>query len=91
MQEDLNLKPEQQRHLRHEQRWRDNIKTRKSEELPQHSYGGARERTYSSYSFTTSALDGVELSASRPGRVLTPGKGPPVPIVQEARWAPEPA
>jgi hypothetical protein len=48
------------------------------------------ERRYSSYSFTTSALDGVEWSASRPGRALPPGKGPPVPIVQEAGWAPEP-
>jgi hypothetical protein len=45
---------------------------------------------YSSYSFTTSALDGGEWSASRPGRVLPPGKGSPVPIVQEAGWAPEP-
>jgi len=25
-----------------------------------------------------------------PGRALPPGKGPPVPIVQEAGWAPEP-
>jgi hypothetical protein len=40
------------------------------------------ERRYSSYSFTT--------SASRPGRALPPRKGPPVPIVQEAGWAPEP-
>jgi hypothetical protein len=38
----------------------------------------------------TSALDGGELSASRPGRALPPGKGPPVPIGQEAGWAPEP-
>jgi hypothetical protein len=45
---------------------------------------------YSSYSFTTSALDGGEWSASRPGRALDPGKGTPVPIVQEAGWAPEP-
>jgi hypothetical protein len=45
---------------------------------------------YSSYSFTTSALDGGEWSASRPGRALPPGKGPPVPIVQGAGWAPEP-
>jgi hypothetical protein len=44
----------------------------------------------SSYSFTTSALDGGEWSASRPGRALPPGKRPPVPIGQEARWAPEP-
>jgi hypothetical protein len=46
------------------------------------------EEVYS-YSFTTSALDGGEWSTSRPGRSLPPGKGPPVPIVQEAGWAPE--
>jgi hypothetical protein len=33
----------------------------------------------------TSALDGGEWSASRPGRAL-----PPVPIVQEAGWVSEP-
>jgi hypothetical protein len=33
---------------------------------------------------------GSEWSASRPGRALHPGKGPPLPIVQEAGWAPEP-
>jgi hypothetical protein len=44
---------------------------------------------YSSYSFITSTLDGGEWSASRPGRALPPRKGPPVPIVQEAGWAPE--
>jgi hypothetical protein len=38
----------------------------------------------------TSALDGGEWSASRPGRALPPGRGPPVPIGQEAGWAPEP-
>jgi hypothetical protein len=32
----------------------------------------------------------VEWSASRPGRALPPGKGPQVPIGQEAGWAPEP-
>jgi hypothetical protein len=32
-----------------------------------------------------------EWSAPRPGCALAPGKGPPVPIVQEAGWAPEPA
>jgi hypothetical protein len=31
-----------------------------------------------------------EWSESRPGRALAPGKGPPVPIVQEAGWAPQP-
>jgi hypothetical protein len=45
---------------------------------------------YSSYSFTTSALDGGEWSASRLYRALPPGKGPPVSIVQESGWAPEP-
>jgi hypothetical protein len=43
---------------------------------------------YSSYSFTTSALD-REWSALRPGRALPLGKGPPAPIVPEAEWAPE--
>jgi hypothetical protein len=54
-------------------------------------HGGAwGEKRYSSYSFTTSALDGGEWSVSRPGCALRPEKGPPVPIVQEAGWAPEP-
>jgi hypothetical protein len=48
------------------------------------------ERRYSSYSFSTSALDGGKWSASRPGRALALGKRPTVPIVQEAGWAPEP-
>jgi hypothetical protein len=42
------------------------------------------DRRYSSYSFLTSALEGGEWSASRPGRPLPPGKEHPVPIVQEA-------
>jgi hypothetical protein len=46
-------------------------------------------RGYRSCSFSTSAIDGGEWSASRPGRALAPGKGPPVPIVQEAGWASE--
>jgi hypothetical protein len=48
------------------------------------------ERWYSSYPFLTTALEGGEWSASRPGRALPPGKEPPVPTVQEAGWAPEP-
>jgi hypothetical protein len=48
------------------------------------------ERRYSSYTFSTTALDGSEWSASLPGHALAPGKEPPVPIVQEAGWAPEP-
>jgi hypothetical protein len=31
-----------------------------------------------------------EWSTSHPGRALAPGKGPPVPIVQEAGWTSEP-
>jgi len=37
----------------------------------------------------TTGLEGGEGSASRPGRSLPPGKDP-VPIVQEAGWAPGP-
>jgi hypothetical protein len=43
-----------------------------------------------STSFLTSAVEGGEWSASRPCRALPPGKEPPVPIVEEAGWAPEP-
>jgi hypothetical protein len=63
----------------------------KAKAVPLHAMealGG--ERRYSSYSLTTSAVDGGEWSASRRCRALPPGKGPPVPIVQEAGWAPEP-
>jgi hypothetical protein len=35
------------------------------------------DRRYSSYSLLTSALEGGEWSASRPGRPLPPGKEPP--------------
>jgi hypothetical protein len=52
--------------------------------------GAWGERRYSSYLFLTSALDGGEWSASRSSRALPPGKGPPIPIGQEAGWAPEP-
>ena len=37
----------------------------------------------------TSALEGGEWSAARPGRTFPPGKDP-VPILQEAGWAPGP-
>ena len=37
----------------------------------------------------TAALEGGEWSAARPGRTLPPGKDP-VPILQEAGWAPWP-
>jgi hypothetical protein len=48
------------------------------------------EDVYSSYSFTTSALDGGEWSVSRLCRALRPTKGTPVPIGQEAAWTPQP-
>jgi hypothetical protein len=45
---------------------------------PATRHGGAwGERRYSSYSFSTSALDGGEWSASRPGRAFTPGERTP--------------
>jgi hypothetical protein len=45
-------------------------------------HGGALgERIYSSYSLFTSALEGGEWSASRPGRALPLGIEPPVPVV----------
>jgi hypothetical protein len=52
--------------------------------------GALGDRGYSSYSLSTSALDEGEWSESRPGRALAPGKGPPVPIVQEDGWAAKP-
>jgi hypothetical protein len=45
---------------------------------------------YSSYSFSTLALDGGEWSASCPSRTLALGKGPSLPIVHKTGWAPEP-
>jgi hypothetical protein len=45
---------------------------------PATRHGGAwGERRCSSYSFSTSALDGGEWSASRPGRALPPGERTP--------------
>jgi hypothetical protein len=49
-----------------------------------------RGSCFSSYSFSTSAIDWSEWSVSRPGCALAPGKGLPVPTVQEAGWAAEP-
>jgi hypothetical protein len=47
-------------------------------------------QSVSSYSFLTLALGGGEWSVSVTSQVLAPGKGPQVPIGQEAGWAPEP-
>jgi hypothetical protein len=76
-------------------RWKDKITHLHRSEIiskavPLHATKALEERRYSSYSFLTSALDGGEWSASRPDRALAPRKGPQVPIVQEAGWAPEP-
>jgi hypothetical protein len=57
--------------------------------VPLHAMKAVGGEEYSSCSFSTSALDGSEWQASRPDPALPPGKGPPVPIVQEAGWAPE--
>jgi hypothetical protein len=49
--------------------------------LHSHRHVGAKEeKRYSSYSFLTSALDGDECSAARPGSVLLSGKDPQYPL-----------
>jgi hypothetical protein len=63
------------------------LKVKQSRYTPWRSLGA---RSYSSYSFTTSALDGVSGQFHSPAALLAPGKGPPEPFVQEAGWAPEP-
>jgi hypothetical protein len=64
-----------------------NKKIKQSNNTPMEARG---EKRYNSYTFTVWALDGGEWSASGPDSALPPGKGPTVPIVQEAGWAPEP-
>jgi hypothetical protein len=64
--------------------------TGKGKAVPLHAMEAlGEERRYTSYSFSNSALDGGEWSASCLCRPLAPAKGPPIPIVQEAAWAPE--
>jgi hypothetical protein len=48
--------------------------------VPLRHVGDKGEWRYSSYSFLTSALDGGEWSASRPGRSLSPEKDPRYPL-----------
>jgi hypothetical protein len=43
--------------------------------------GHLDDRRYSSHYSLTSAQEGGEWSASRPGRAIPPGKEPPVPTV----------
>jgi hypothetical protein len=54
------------------------VARKKAKAVPLYATGASVERRYSSYSFFTWALDGVEWSASRPCRALAPGKGPPL-------------
>jgi hypothetical protein len=49
----------------------------KAKAVPLHATKALGGKEYSSYSFSSSTLDGGEWSASRPGRALDPGKGPP--------------
>jgi hypothetical protein len=63
------------------------FKIKQSLYTPWRRLGG--EEVYSSYSFTTSAVDGVSGQHHAPAALYPPGKGPPVPIGQEAGWAPE--
>jgi hypothetical protein len=49
--------------------------------VPQHTYGGAGgKRMYSSYSFTTSALDGVSGQRHAPAALYPRGKNPQYPM-----------
>jgi hypothetical protein len=57
-----------------------NLQVKKKKKVKLSRYTPWGERRYSSYSDLTSALDGGEWSASRPGRVLPLGKEPLVPI-----------
>jgi hypothetical protein len=52
--------------------------------LSRYGHEGANgESSYNSYSFLTSALDGVNGQRHAPPR-FTPGKGLPIPIAQKA-------
>jgi hypothetical protein len=63
------------------------VKVKQSHYTPRRRLG---QKRYSSYSFSISLLDGGEWSASRPVRGLGQDEVPPVPVVQEAGWAPQP-
>jgi hypothetical protein len=57
------------------------VPKKKAKAVPLTRHGGTwRERRYSSYSFSTSALDVGEWSASRPGRALPRRKDPRYPL-----------
>jgi hypothetical protein len=56
----------------------------KAKAVPLHAKKALEGRGGNSYLFSNSALGGGKWSVSPPGRALSPGKGPPVPIVQKA-------
>jgi hypothetical protein len=58
--------------------------------IPQHTYGGAGGKDVQLLLIHDLDTRCGEWSASRLGCALPPEKGPPVPIVQEVGWAPEP-
>jgi hypothetical protein len=58
--------------------------------IPLHTMEEQGGRVGITRTYSRPRLLGGEWSASHPGRGLHPGKGFPVPIGQEARWAPEP-
>jgi hypothetical protein len=62
----------------------------KGKAAPQHTYGGTGGEDAQLLLIQDLGSRRGERSASRPGRALAPGKGPPVPIVQEAGFAPGP-
>jgi hypothetical protein len=66
------------------------LNLQKIKAVPQHTYEAQGERRYSSYSFMALALDGVSCQRHALTVFYLRGKDPPVPIVQEAGWAPEP-
>jgi hypothetical protein len=51
--------------------------------------GTSEERMYRSYSFLTSAQDGMTGQPYAPA-AINPDEGPPVPTGQEVKWAPGP-
>jgi hypothetical protein len=69
-----------------------NVRSKKKVKQPRYTpWRRLGERKYSSYSFTTWALDGVSGERHAPAALYPRGRDPPppVPIVQEAGWAPE--
>jgi hypothetical protein len=65
-------------------------RSHKGKAVPLHTHKEAQgKRRYSSYSFTTSALDGMSGQRHAPSTLYPRGR-PTAPIEQEARWAPEP-